>query len=292
VKLATLIIGGEPTLAVVSAEGEFFWTVEELSGRRFASMTALIAEFASVKGALAPTGGGRVLAGVRICAPLKPARNVMCVGKNYHAHAREFTGSGFDSSAKNIDEAIPDAPIFFTKPPETVIGPGQHIQYPTGYSEQIDYEAELGVVIAKPGKRIPKDKALEYVFGYLNINDVTARDLQAKHKQWFIGKSLDTFCPMGPWLVTADEIANPNLSIKCWVNGELRQSANTRDLIFDVPTLIATLSAGLTLQAGDVIATGTPAGVGIGFKPPKFLSPGDEVEIEIEGLGRLVNRLM
>jgi 2-keto-4-pentenoate hydratase/2-oxohepta-3-ene-1,7-dioic acid hydratase in catechol pathway len=292
VKLATLIVGGEPTLAVVSAKEDAFWTVEQLSGRRFASMTELIAEYASVKGALVPTGGGRALAGVRIGAPLKPARNVMCVGKNYHAHAREFTGSGFDSSAKNLDEAIPDAPIFFTKPPETVIGPGQHIQYPTGLSEQIDYEAELGVVIGKAGKRIPKPDALEYVFGYLNINDVTARDLQAKHKQWFIGKSLDTFCPMGPWLVTADEIAHSNLSIKCWVKGELRQNANTRDLIFDVPTLIATLSAGLTLQPGDVIATGTPAGVGIGFKPPKFLSPGDEVEIEIEGLGRLVNRLM
>jgi 2-keto-4-pentenoate hydratase/2-oxohepta-3-ene-1,7-dioic acid hydratase in catechol pathway len=292
VKLATLIIDGKPTLAVVSSDETAFWTVEQLSGRRFASMTELIAEYASVEGTLAPTGRGQALAGMRIGAPLKPLRNVMCVGKNYHAHAREFTRSGFDSSAKNIDEAIPEAPIFFTKAPETVIGHGERIQYPSGYSEQIDYEAELGVVIGKPGKHISKDKALEHVFGYLIINDVTARDLQARHKQWFIGKSLDTFCPMGPWLVTADDWTNPNLNIKCWVNDELRQSANTRDLIFDVPTLIATLSAGLTLQAGDVIATGTPAGVGIGFTPPKFLSPGDEVRIEIEGLGRLVNRLL
>jgi 2-keto-4-pentenoate hydratase/2-oxohepta-3-ene-1,7-dioic acid hydratase in catechol pathway len=215
----------------------------------------------------------------------------MCVGKNYHAHAREFTRSGFDSSAKDASEAIPTAPIIFTKAPETVIGPDQDIRYPTGLSEQLDYEAELGVVIGKQAKGVSKAQALDHVFGYVIINDMTARDLQAKHKQWFLGKSLDTFCPMGPWLVTADEIGNANLELKCWVNGELRQHANARDLIFDVPTLIETLSAGLTLLPGDVIATGTPAGVGIGFSPPRFLVRGDEVAIEISRLGRLVNRI-
>jgi 2-keto-4-pentenoate hydratase/2-oxohepta-3-ene-1,7-dioic acid hydratase in catechol pathway len=291
-KLATLLIGDEATLAVVSTDEKVFWPVEQLSGRRFPAMVDLIKAYDSVKETLSPSGPGRALSEVSIAAPLKPTRNVMCVGKNYHAHAREFTRSGFDSSAKDVSEAIPTAPIIFTKPPETVIGPCCDIEYPSGLSGQVDYEAELGVVIGKHAKRVSKARALDYVFGYLIINDVTARDLQAKHKQWFIGKSLDTFCPMGPWLVTADEVKNDNLDLKCWVNGELRQDANTRDLIFDVPTLIETLSAGLTLQPGDVIATGTPAGVGIGFSPPKFLSHGDEVVIEITRLGRLVNRIV
>ena len=288
-KLATLVIGGESALAVVSAEDDVFWTVEDLTGRYFPAMTDLIGVYESVKTKLMPKGRGRPLAEARIAAPLKPPRNVMCVGKNYRAHAHEFTRSGFDSSAKDASEAIPTAPIIFTKAPETVIGPGQDILYPTGLSDQIDYEAELGVVIGKPGKGISKTQALDHVFGYVIINDMTARDLQAKHKQWFIGKSLDTFCPMGPWLVTADEVEVANLDVRCWVNDELRQDANTRDLIFDVPTLIETLSAGLTLLPGDVIATGTPAGVGIGFTPPRFLSRGDEVAIEITGLGRLTN---
>ena len=290
-KLATLLIEGEATLAVVSTGEDLFWTVEQLSGRRFPAMIDLIRAYDSVKHTLVPAGPGSPLSDVTIAPPLEPPRNVMCVGKNYRAHAHEFTRSGFDSSAKDASEAIPAAPIVFTKAPETVIGSGQDIEYPIGLSEQIDYEAELGVVIGKHAKRVSKAQALDCVFGYVIINDVTARDLQAKHKQWFIGKSLDTFCPMGPWLVTADEIGNENLELKCWVNGELRQHANTRDLIFDVPTLIETLSAGLTLQPGDVIATGTPAGVGIGFTPPRFLSRGDEVVIEISQLGRLVNRL-
>jgi 2-keto-4-pentenoate hydratase/2-oxohepta-3-ene-1,7-dioic acid hydratase in catechol pathway len=290
-KLATLVIDGESTLAVVSAEGDAFWPVEDLTGRSFPAMTDLIGAYETVKAKLAPQGAGRPMAGAGVAAPLKPLRNVMCVGKNYYAHAHEFTKSGFDSSAKDASEAIPTAPIIFTKAPETVIGPGQDILYPTGLSDQIDYEAELGVVIGKPGKGISKADALDHVFGYVILNDMTARDLQAKHKQWFIGKSLDTFCPMGPWLVTAEEIDVADLDIRCWVNGELRQDANTRDLIFDVPTLIETLSAGLTLLPGDVIATGTPAGVGIGFTPPKFLARGDEIAIEISRLGRLVNRV-
>jgi 2-keto-4-pentenoate hydratase/2-oxohepta-3-ene-1,7-dioic acid hydratase in catechol pathway len=290
-KLATLIVDGEPTLAVVAPDEDLFWTVESLSGARFATMTDLIADFAAVKDSLVPAGPGRPLAEATVAAPLIPRRNVMCVGKNYHAHAHEFTRSGYDSSAQSAADAIPTAPIIFTKAPETVIGPGQDIAYPTGLSDQIDYEAELGVVIGKRAKGVSKAEAHDYVFGYTIINDMTARDLQSKHKQWFIGKSLDTFCPLGPWLVTEDAIDGRNLDLKCWVNGELRQSANTKDLIFDVATLIETLSAGLTLLPGDVIATGTPAGVGIGFSPPKFLARGDEIAIEISGLGRLINRL-
>jgi 2-keto-4-pentenoate hydratase/2-oxohepta-3-ene-1,7-dioic acid hydratase in catechol pathway len=144
-------------------------------------------------------------------------------------------------------------------------------------------------VIGKGGRGISKDRAYEHVFGYTIINDVTARDLQSRHKQWFIGKSMDTFCPMGPWLVTADAVDPADMQVRCWVNDELRQNASTGDLIFDIPSLIETLSAGLTLQPGDIIATGTPAGVGIGFSPPRFLRPGDRVAIEISGIGRLEN---
>ena len=156
-------------------------------------------------------------------------------------------------------------------------------------SAAIDYEAELAVVIGKGGRGISRADALDHVWGYTIINDVTARDLQGRHKQWLIGKSQDSFGPMGPAAVSRDEIDVADLDVRCWVNGELRQSANTRALIFDVPTLIATISAGITLRPGDVIATGTPAGVGIGFDPPRWLVPGDVVRIEIRGIGVLEN---
>jgi 2-keto-4-pentenoate hydratase/2-oxohepta-3-ene-1,7-dioic acid hydratase in catechol pathway len=217
----------------------------------------------------------------------RPARNIFCVGKNYYEHAHEFARSGFDSSAAS--GAVPDAPIIFSKVPESVTGPGAPILFDPAVSSAIDYEAELCVVIGKGGRGIRKAEALQHVWGYIIVNDVTARDLQGRHKQWLIGKSQDSFCPMGPIAATADEIDLGNTNVRCWVNGELRQDANTRDLIFDVPTLIETLSAGITLKTGDLIATGTPAGVGIGFNPPKYLKPGDRVAIEIDGLGRLEN---
>jgi 2-keto-4-pentenoate hydratase/2-oxohepta-3-ene-1,7-dioic acid hydratase in catechol pathway len=232
------------------------------------------------------------LSSVEILAPIpRPPRNIFCVGKNYHAHAKEFTRSGFDTSASNDSEAIPSAPIIFSKVPECVIANGAAIRYPTGVSDKIDYEAELALVIGKSGRGISKAQAYDHVFGYMIANDVTARDLQSRHKQWLIGKSLDGFCPMGPWLMTADEVDPENLSVRCWVNDELRQDANTAQLIFDIPTLIETLSAGITLHPGDIIATGTPAGVGIGFDPPRYLARGDRVTIEITNLGRLSNAL-
>lgn len=290
-KFATLTANGKQFVAAISPESDQYWPLEELVERPIGNMVELIRAYDEIKGSLKPNGGARSLADVTIAAPILPPRNIMCVGKNYHAHAHEFTKSGFDSSAKDQSEAIPTAPIIFTKAPETVIANGDDIRYPTGLSDSIDYEAELGVIIGKAGRGIPKGEALDHVFGYVILNDMTARDLQSKHKQWFIGKSLDTFCPMGPWIATADEVRVNDLDVKCWVNGELRQDANTADLIFDVPTLIETLSQGLTLQPGDVIATGTPAGVGIGFDPPKYLARGDEVAIEITGLGRLSNHL-
>jgi 2-keto-4-pentenoate hydratase/2-oxohepta-3-ene-1,7-dioic acid hydratase in catechol pathway len=237
------------------------------------------------------------LADVTLLAPIpEPARNVMCVGKNYRAHSAEFARSGFDASGGSGDTAgsggapeIPSRPVIFTKSPGSVIGPGDAIDPHTGLTSGLDYEAELAVIIGPGGRGIPAERAWAHVWGYTIINDVTARDLQRDHKQWFLGKSLDTFCPMGPWAVTADEVDATSLSVRCWVNGELRQKASTRDLIFGIPELIATLSAGITLHPGDIIATGTPAGVGIGFTPPRFLVPGDEVTVEIEGLGTLTN---
>ena len=225
-----------------------------------------------------------------LAAPIaKPQRNIFCVGKNYRDHAQEFSKSGFDSSADAGE--IPDAPILFSKVPETVIGPNAPIMFDPSVSVAIDYEGELALMIGTGGRRISRTNAMKHVWGYTIVNDVTARDVQARHKQWLMGKSFDTFCPMGPWAVTADELDLADTTLRTWVNGELRQNANTRDLIFDVPTIIEELSAGITLKPGDIIATGTPAGVGIGFKPPRYLRDGDVVAIEITGLGRLQNAL-
>ena len=235
-------------------------------------------------------GASLPLSAVRLDAPLpRPRRDVFCVGKNYHEHAREFAQSGFDSSAAKQESDVPSHPIIFSKLPESVIAPGAAIRIPTGVSESIDYEAELAVVIGRGGRGISAAQAMEHVWGYTIINDVTARDWQQRHKQWLMGKSFDTFCPMGPWLVTADELNGADTRVRCWVNDELRQDSRTSDLIFDIPTLIETISAGITLYPGDVIATGTPVGVGIGFKPPKFLQSGDRVRIEVDGIGVLEN---
>jgi 2-keto-4-pentenoate hydratase/2-oxohepta-3-ene-1,7-dioic acid hydratase in catechol pathway len=237
---------------------------------------------------LEPKGQPIALSNLHLEAPIpQPRRNIFCVGKNYREHAQEFAKSGFDTSPGA--GAIPDFPIVFSKVPECVIAPGAPIYIDPASSEAIDYEAELAVVIGRGGRGISRERALDHVWGYTIINDVTARDLQGRHKQWLIGKSQDSFCPMGPWLVSAGEIDLADTAVRCWVNGELRQDSNTKALIFDVPTLIETISKGLTLVPGDIIATGTPAGVGIGFNPPKYLKPRDVVRIEIAGIGVLEN---
>jgi 2-keto-4-pentenoate hydratase/2-oxohepta-3-ene-1,7-dioic acid hydratase in catechol pathway len=229
------------------------------------------------------------LSKTRLLAPLaSPRRNIFCVGKNYHEHAKEFHSSGFDSSAGK--DAIPEFPIIFTKASTTIIGTLDPVPASADPTNSVDYEAELAVVIGTGGKTISKASAYDHVFGYMIVNDVTSRNLQAQHKQWFLGKNLDGFCPMGPYLVTADEVGDvTKLEVKATINGELRQNALVKDLIFDIPTLIECISAVMTLQPGDIIATGTPAGVGIGFKPPKFLAKGDHMKIEITGLGVLEN---
>lgn len=223
---------------------------------------------------------------VKLLAPVpRPRRNIFCVGRNYHAHAKELSGSVF--KANNADPAA--WPIVFTKVPETVIAHGEDVILPAGITEQIDYEAELAIVIGKGGKNISKADAMSHVWGYTIVNDVTARDVQMRHQQWDLGKSFDTFCPMGPWLITADAFDATDTRVRCWVNDELRQDGQTRDLIFDLPTLIETCSRGISLYPGDIIATGTPAGVGMGFNPPRYLKSSDRVRIQIDGIGTLEN---
>ena len=268
-------------VALIDPAAGRLWPVAPMVGGGADDMLSLLRRFDTMRPSLKPSGAGLALADVELLAPIPtPARNIFCVGKNYREHVKEHAATG---------DAVPDAPIIFTKAPSCVIADGQPIRLPGALSRQIDYEAELAVVIGRAGRAIPPARAFDHVWGYTIVNDVTARDLQVRHKQWFLAKSIDGFCPMGPWLVSADEVEPANLSIRCWVNDELRQDANTGELIFDIPTLVATISAGITLQPGDIIATGTPAGVGVGFKPPRFLAAGDRVSIAIEGIGRLSN---
>lgn len=240
------------------------------------------AEDAAATGTRVPVGE------VRLMAPIpRPGRNILCVGKNYREHASEFHRSGFDATA---DEDVPDHPVVFSKLPSAVIAPGAPIRAALDPTGSVDYEGELAVVIGKGGRGIARADALDHVFGYTIVNDVTSRELQKKHRQWLIGKSLDSFCPMGPALVTADEIPDPTvLRLVTTVNGETRQDAMVSSLIFDIPTLIETISAGITLLPGDILATGTAAGVGIGSTPPRYLRAGDRVAVTIEPIGTLEN---
>lgn len=287
-RIAAYIYQNEPGVGLVSADGKSVQPLEMPPRQRVLGALPVIEALSRGEKAV-PAGAALPIAQVQLTAPLPhPRRNIFCVGKNYHAHAKEFAGSGFDSSAKSGGD-IPAVPIYFTKVPESVIGPGAAIRIVLEVSTAIDYEAELAVVIGQGGKGIKAADAMQHVWGYTIVNDVTARDWQSRHLQWVLGKSFDTFCPMGPWLVSADECDGQSTRLRLWVNGEERQNASTTDLIFNIPTLIETLSAGITLYPGDVIATGTPVGVGIGFKPPKYLKSGDVVRIEIDGIGVLEN---
>ncbi len=223
---------------------------------------------------------------VTLLAPIpKPLKNVFCVGRNYAEHIAE------GDRAQNQKVGATEHPVFFTKPPTSVVPPDGDVLIFPDVSTSIDYEVELAVVIGKAGRNIAKADAMDHVFGYTILNDVTARDVQRRHGgQYFKGKGLDGSCPIGPAIVTADEISDPQaLSIGLKVNGDQRQDGNTKDMIFDIPTLIASLSEGLTLEPGDLIATGTPSGVGYAMDPPQFLKDGDTVVCEIEGIGTLSN---
>ncbi len=287
-RIAAFVEAGQPQVGLVSSDLHSVQALQlPLPQRELGALPVL--ELLAQGAVLPPLGHSILLSTVQLRAPLPhPRRNVFCVGKNYHAHAREFARSGFDASAKAGSDS-PAAPIIFTKVPECVIATREAIHIPTGVSTAIDYEAELAVVIGRGGKGITRADAMAHVWGYTIVNDVTARDWQNRHLQWHMGKSFDTFCPMGPWLVAKEHVDASRTQLRCWVNGEERQNASTADLIFDIPTLIETLSAGITLYPGDVIATGTPVGVGIGFTPPKYLQAGDVVRIAIDGIGEIEN---
>ncbi|WP_314178552.1 fumarylacetoacetate hydrolase family protein [Streptomyces winkii] len=249
------------------------------------------AEFGSVLAERAGALRAQPLDSVRLLAPIPlPRRNIFCVGKNYRDHVAEFGRSGYDQPDRS--EALPEFPVVFSKATTSVTGPFDDILSHSEVTSELDYEVELGVIIGTGGRGISREAAFGHVWGYTIIDDFTARDLQRNHKQWLLGKSLDTHCPMGPYAVSAEEIGDVTaLQVESRVNGETRQLAMVKDLIFDIPELIATISAGITLQPGDIIATGTPAGVGIGFDPPKFMVSGDVVEVSITGLGAQRNRV-
>ena len=289
-RIATFVHQGKRCVGQVSADGQrltpFVLTPEQ------AQRGAQPLIEAAVQGQALPAlqASAVPLSEVQLLAPLPlPRRNVWCVGRNYHAHAKELSASVFKNS-----NADPQAwPIVFTKVPECVVGPFDAVQLPgAAVSEQIDYEAELAVVIGRGGKNIGQADAMDHVYGYTIVNDVTARDVQMRHQQWDMGKSFDTFCPMGPWIVTADELDGRKTRVRCWVNGELRQDGPTENMIFDIPTLIETISRGITLYPGDIIATGTPAGVGMGLNPPRYIAKGDVIRIEIDGVGQIENRFV
>jgi 2-keto-4-pentenoate hydratase/2-oxohepta-3-ene-1,7-dioic acid hydratase in catechol pathway len=251
-------------------------------------MVDLIASWELDRVQRAAASGARIpLADVTLEPPVKVRKNVIAVGRNYRDHAQEFTKSGFDASGK---QTVPDHPVVFTKAPTSVIGPDEPIVLANDPSGTTDYEGEMAVVIGTRAKNVKREDALSHVFGWTIVNDVTARALQKKHVQWFIGKSPDTFCPMGPCITTTDELPDIRESwMRTHVNGEQRQEAPISALIFDTETLIETLSEVMTLEPGDVIATGTGLGVGIGFDPPIYLQPGDVVEVSIDGIGTLRN---
>lgn len=231
--------------------------------------------------------GASTVSDARLEAPIRPRNNIMAIGKNYHAHALEFSASGFDASETT---AIPEHPIVFTKALSSIVAQGDGIELSADPSGSADYEGELGVIIGKGGMNISKEDAFDHVYGYTVINDVTARVVQQQHVQFFLGKSANTFGPMGPAIVTADEIDDiTEATLRTRINGELRQESKIALLIFDIPTLISVISRTVRFEPGDVIATGTPSGVGIGFDPPKFLEVGDVVEVDIEGVGTLTN---
>ena len=258
-----LIQGGEATLNVAREAWEY--------GKRLVDQQA-IEELAKRRLAYP-------LKRVRLLAPIpSPARNIFCLGRNYADHAAERGA------------AVPEYPVYFTKPGTTVVGPGDDVVH-HAVTKELDYEVELAVVIGPGGRDIPLDEALKHVFGYSVINDVTARDLQKRHNQWFKGKSLDTFCPMGPVLVTTDELSDPQaLGISLRVNGKVRQSSHTSKMIFPVAQCIEVLSQSMTLLPGDIIATGTPDGVGAASG--NFLKAGDRIEAEVEGIGVLASKIV
>ena len=298
-RLATLLIGGKPAAAAQMASGAWLNIAQAAAADpqttvETDSLQSLIqggdAAMAAVVALVAQADSGQhadaVVSDAVLMAPIPdPRKNIFCVGRNYAEHIAE------GEKAQNIKVGVTEHPVFFTKPPTSVVAPdGDVLIFPT-VSQDIDYEVELAVIIGKPGRNIAKADAFDHVFGYTILNDITARDVQRRHGgQYFKGKGFDGSCPIGPWIVTKDAIKDPHdLSIRLSVNGQQRQNGKTADMIFDVPTLIASLSEGLTLEPGDIIATGTPSGVGYAMDPPQFLKAGDQVVCDVSQIGQLAN---
>ena len=292
-----LLKGGSPRLAVLRG-GELI-DLEALVGARWGkAFPASMLEFIDagpdawrmMASLVEQSGKGLVLRAneIRLLSPIpRPRKNVVCLGLNYVAHMEE------SAKARGRDVKIPEVPVFFTKAPTAVAGPFDDIPWDQAVTSEVDYEAELGVVIGTGGKNIPRAQALDHVFGYTIINDFSARDLQMRHYQWFKGKSLDGFCPIGPHIVTPDEFGDPQSKrVALRVNGVSKQDGNTAQQIFPVDVTIEYLSKGTTIEPGDIISTGTPEGVGLGRKPPEYLHEGDVVETEVEGIGVLRNRIV
>ncbi|KAI9039878.1 bifunctional fumarylacetoacetate hydrolase/alpha/beta hydrolase family protein [Aspergillus affinis] len=262
-------------------------TITPLSFKSGTPLTDLYQVITAGGDGITPSGTQSLpLSSVKHLPPIS-GRDVLAVGKNYVEHAREFNSSGYDASDK-VDQ--PTHPVIFTKRATSIVGPGDEILLHPNFTETVDYEGEIGVIIGKTGFQVTEENAMDYVWGYSIINDVTARERQRDHKQFFLGKSPDTFCPIGPVAVPKQSLP-ANLKIQTFVNQEKRQEATLSDLIFSIPKLVATISAAQTLQVGDVLATGTPAGVGFGFRPMKFLKTGDEISVSVTGLGTLTNRI-
>lgn len=288
-KLLTYKLGDVEKVGVLGQNEKVVCPIEQ-AGLTYTSMNALIegmtVEEKQKLQELAESNEGISLADIQKCAPIPmPKQDIICLGINYMAHAAE--------SARYKKEAFggerPYA-VYFSKRVNEAVADGGEIPSYKELMESLDYEVELAVVIGKDAKNVSKEDAFDYVFGYTIINDVSAREIQTRHKQWYFGKSLDGFVPMGPWIVTEDSFERPSvLGIRSYINGELRQNATTDLLIFDIPHVIHELSQGMTLKAGTIIAMGTPAGVGMGFEPPRFLKTGDEVRCEIEGIGQITN---
>ncbi len=284
-RIASYRWGDRQHVGLVSADGRELTPLAVPDASRGA--LAVIELLARGEPMPSPSGARLPVSAVTLQAPLpRPLRGLFCAGRNYRSHAAELATTVFRDAVKEEEW-----PIVFTKYAECVIGPYDIVRMPgKAITEQIDYESELAVVIGRGGRDITRSRAMDHVYGYTIVNDVSARDVQVRHNQWDLGKSFDTFCPMGPWIVTADELDGRDTRVRGWVNGELRQDQRTSDLIFGIDVLIETCSRGITLYPGDVIATGTPAGVGMGFKPPKWLRSGDVMRIEIDGIGFIENR--
>jgi 2-keto-4-pentenoate hydratase/2-oxohepta-3-ene-1,7-dioic acid hydratase in catechol pathway len=299
-RLATILADGKACVGLVlddgtALDGPAAARAAGIDAAPLADMVATIRAWATLgpvlRAAAANPPAGAVLAkgAYRLLAPIpRPAKNVFCVGRNYIEHVAE----GDRAAGRETTEA-PKYPQFFTKPPTAVIGPDETVPSYAAITRVLDYEVELAVIIGTAGSDIAPERAFDHIFGYTVANDITARDLQRRHGQWFKGKGLDRSCPLGPWIVPADEIAAPpDLRISLTVNGEARQDSRTSQLLFDIPTIIATLSQGLTFEPGDIIATGTPSGVGYAMVPPRVLAPGDVIAATVEGIGTLTTTVV